>query len=329
MGYKRLVLLSALMAVLGCGEDKDKYGLGIFDFDTSAIVSDATPSQLQAASLNLDAAGVISQVRDRVYLSQASNTIPNMIESFQARIDELNARTSDLEEDAVPDCLTATATDASVTTPDGQSMSMKVQCYEKLSDTSFMIWGQDSDGVSFIFERSSASVSVVKVTPQADGTNIFDGYLSSLGESSDAGTVVHMIANQSTKTLQANMTAPHELCAVNLYADETKIHLRGSVSTGTANACPAEADYVFSSTDLAESTGFDASLLMADAYFMKRTAGTKLVNGASTAYEEYANTSGAGNVSLATAADPSTSTTDVNFGPAAADGLGGTLFAPK
>ena len=59
---------------------------------------------------------------------------------------------------------------------------------------------------------------------------------------------------------------------------------------------------------------------------MKRTAGQKLVSGATQSYEEYANTSGAGNVSLDYNADPAASASDVNFGPASATELGGSQF---
>ncbi|SMF02113.1 hypothetical protein [Pseudobacteriovorax antillogorgiicola] len=323
----------SLFVFTSCGEEEaDKYGQGIFNFDTTEIVSESTPSQLQSSSTGLvqDTPDEITQIRDRLYLSQASNSIPNMIQTFQDRIDELDTRTAGYEVDALPLCVTATPTETTVVTPDGQNFAMEVQCYEELSDTSFMIWGKDDDGVSYIYERSSVSASIVKVTPNDDGTNSFDGYLSFLAQSADeAGTVVHLVANQSAKTVQANLVAPHEVCGVNMFANEEKIHFRGSISTGTANACPAESDYVYSATDLTESTGFDASLLLGDTYFMKRTAGNKLVNGSTQAYEEYANTSGSGNVSLSYATDPTSSTTDANFGPSSASELGGAAYVSQ
>ena len=323
-----IIVLSSYFTV-SCEEETEKYGNGIFNFDSTTIVSESTPSNLQS-SATLQTSDEITQVRDRLYLSQADNTIPNMIQVFQSRIDELNTRTADLDEDAVPDCINETPTDTSIITPDGQTFALKVSCYEELSETSFMIWGVDGDGVSYIFERSSASISVVKVTPQDDDTNIFDGYLTFYSTTAnEAGTVVHVVANQSAKTVQANMVAPHEVCAVNMYADAEKIHFRGSISTGTANECPAEADFVYAVSDLSTSTGFDASLLLDSAYFMKRKAGTKLVNGTATQYEEYANTSGSGNTSLAYNADPTSDASDVNFGPTTADELGGIPFAPK
>ncbi|WP_141732682.1 hypothetical protein [Oligoflexus tunisiensis] len=330
---KTFAALSSLAALTwGCKDDsKDKYGQGVFDFNTSTIVSESTPSQLQTqTTLNLANEAVLTQVRDRLYLTEAGNSIPNMIAAFQARIDELNARIADMEVDAVPECITATPTDASIVTPDGQTFALKVQCYDTLETDSFMIWGKDTDGTSYIYERGPVTASVVKVTPQADGNNLFDGYLSSFSQTAnEAGTIVHIIANQTEKSVQAVMTAPHELCAVNLFANEDKIHFRGSVSTETANVCPAEGDFVFAATDLSESTGFDATLLMADGYFMKRKAGNKLVSGSVQAFEEYANTSGAGNVSLDYDADPASSETDVNFGPTDASALGGTAFVPR
>ncbi len=323
---KSVVILSCLTS---CGEEeKDKYGQGIFDFDSTAIVNESTPSQLQtAAALTQSTPDEITQLRDRLYVTEAANSIPNMIESFQARVDELNERTAGYDIDAVPVCINETATDETITTPDGKSFDFKVQCYEELSEGTFMIWGKDDAGVSYIYERGTVTASVVKVTPVDDNSSIFNGYLSLFSETpNEAGTIVHIVANQSTTTVQANLVASHEVCGVSMFASKEKIHFRGSISTGTANSCPEEGDFVFNAADLSASTGFDESLLFDDDFFMKRTAGNKLVNGSVQEYEEYENTSGAGNVTLSYNADPTVSDTDVNFGPSTASALGGKEY---
>lgn len=330
-----LIMVGILLAVQGCGKKKDESGSGIFSFSGTTIVTAATPAKIRTASASLATEGavstsVISQIKDRLYTSQAGNTIPNMVKAFDGRVTELNDRAAGFPDDSRPACLSATPTETAVVTPDGQSFKFFVQCFDDFGTSGFMSWGVDTtaDKNIYIFEKGPNSISVVKVTPQADSKYIFDGYMVSNYKdgTSSSGTVVHIVANETTASTQATMSAPHEVCGVNIYADKDKIHVRGSVSTGDANSCPEETSEAYSASDLTGTTGFDAAKLLGDTYALKRKAGTKLVNGGAVSFQAYTNSSTAGNVTLDQELTSTTSTTDLNFGPDTAAGLGGTQF---
>ena len=73
----RLAFLVALGFSAGCDEETNKYGNGIFSFNSTTILEEATPSNLRTSSSLTQTPDEITQVRDRLYLSQADNTIPN------------------------------------------------------------------------------------------------------------------------------------------------------------------------------------------------------------------------------------------------------------
>lgn len=325
----RISLILIFGLTLACGKKKaEETGFSVFTFNATTIVNEATPTNLRTSSAGvvLNPGTAIEQIKDRMYTSMASSTIPNIIKAFDESVAAINARASGME--SAPACMTSEPQSRTILTPDDQPFPVYFQCYDQYSASAFMVWGVDTDKNIYIFDRNSAMVSLAKLTPQDGGKYKLLAYLSSnyLDGTNSSGTIVKILADQTAATVQASTAAPHEVCGASIYADSSKIHLRGSISLTTANACPAETDAVYSAIDLSETTGFDASLLFATSQSFRRKAGTKLVNSVATTYEEYANTSGQGNVTLDQVTNPASGGTDINFGPSTADELGGTAF---
>ncbi len=234
------VSFALVLTIIRCSGSGSSAGVPLVEPPVTA----ATPSGLTSRRV-LD----ISEVASR-FFADGPTEIQALLDGLDTRITEINSRSS--ESDRA--CLANTPVQQDYTIM-GEAVTAHFQCYEILSATGGMAFGQ-KDGIWYLYQNVGQGRSLAKIAPVSgqDGKYEVDAWMSvGQGNAADSGTcssnwygcsygVIRLNANSADNSFEMTVAGTgFGYCGAHLKSEGTNLYVSGSAgqTNGVTWTCAA------------------------------------------------------------------------------------------